>query len=810
MTEQSSTLDDAYFDRNQAVLAMAKLAMEQGYRVGLLTDPEEPDWPVLMMDLPTGQVGWHLPKEEIVISFPEYPSEWDGHSLEEKRNRMHNFIASETISEPNMGIVCKTRPSYNLDEVLARGNLYAAWSKVLENKGCAGVDGQSLSDFERNLEKNLAVLRQEVRNKTYRPLPLLQIQIEKDTGEFRFLGVPAVRDRVLQTAVALVVTPLFEAEFEECSFAYRKGRSVDKAIRQVIRLRDTGYRWVVDADIRSFFDEIDHALMLKEVALLIKDPEIIRLIRTWLNAEVLEDGKIIRKEKGLPQGSPISPLLANLYLDHLDEALLDKNHRIVRFADDFLILCKDRPRAEKALELTEKVLKGLRLKINEDKTRIVDFNSGFRFLGFQFIRSIAFKLMEETTEDPLSVKTLVEYEEKNTQKCECEPSKQHPEPESHRPLKISVTESGIETEEFVEPRKPPNNLYLPTGDVPDDISTGSDPLMRTLYLMKHGLILGKESERLVIRRKGEVIQEIPAIKVDQVMVFGNSQITTQAMQFCLLEKIPIYLLSGRGKYYGVVDSFDTDPVLLHRDQFTAAGDNTFCLKLAKQFIYGKIRNSRLILMRHSRNREAPAFFKVADNLKTILSSLQSAENLDQLRGFEGYAAKLYYSAFADTLDKQWCFKKRVRRPPTDPVNAMLSYGYSLLFYNIYSLLRAKGLNPHVGYLHPLRSGHPALASDLIEEFRAIIVDTVVLNLILNRKVTPDDFTPGKDSSEACMLGDKPRTLFIRAFEKKMNASIAHPSTMVKSDYRRCIQYQIQQLIAVIRGKQAEYEPMVLR
>ncbi len=274
----------------------------------------------------------------------------------------------------------------------------------------------------------------------------------------------------------------------------------------------------------------------------------------------------------------------------------------------------------------------------------------------------------------------------------------------------------------------------------EEPTADSDPILRTLYLMEHGCVLGKESERLVVRKNGEVLQEVPAIKVDQIMVFGNSQITTQAMAFCLIERIPIVLLSGRGRYYGVIDSLDTDPVLLQRDQFQRSADPDFCLEVARAIVTGKLQNMRLILRRYARKREAPALTAAERSLQGFVADIEKARTLDALRGYEGIGSKAYFEALRTLLPAAWGFKKRVRQPPTDPFNALLSYGYTLLFYNIYALVRARGLSPHAGFLHPLRAGHPALVSDLIEEFRALVVDALVLSLVLNGRLALEDFT----------------------------------------------------------------------
>lgn len=344
----------------------------------------------------------------------------------------------------------------------------------------------------------------------------------------------------------------------------------------------------------------------------------------------------------------------------------------------------------------------------------------------------------------------------------------------------------------------------------EDLPADHEPLLRTLYLLQHGQVLGKESERLIVRQEQKIVREIPAIKVDQIMVFGNAQITTQAMQFCLQERIPIYLLSGQGHYYGVIDSFSTEPVLLQREQFLRADDPAFCLKLATALVHGKVANSKLMLQRLARRHNAVVLTSAAAALTNALTNLDGATSLDELRGFEGNAAKVYYQALSASLDSSWGFSQRVRQPPTDGINAMLSYGYTLLFYNIYSLLRSRGLNPQVGFLHALRQGHPALASDMVEEFRALVVDAVVWKLALNQHVTPDDFDYPKTAGEGCFLKPHARQVFIKVLEEKLNSAITHPGTGIQLDYRRCMEYQVQHLTQVIRGTETDYQAMVPR
>lgn len=266
-------------------------------------------------------------------------------------------------------------------------NIRAAWVRVRDNRGCAGVDGISIEDFEVSLPQDLALLAAELRQESYRALPLLRLLVDKGNGEARVLCVPAVRDRVAQSAALNVLEPLFEAQFEDCSFAYRKGRSVRQAVHKVKEYYDHGYRWVLDADIDAFFDSVPHDRLLAKVARLVLDESVLRLIRLWVEAEVWDGEQVLRLTKGIPQGSVVSPMLANLYLDELDEELLARGLRLVRYADDFLVLCKDREKAHQAAELTESILKSMSLEL--DEADVVHFDQGFRFLGVIFCRSAA-------------------------------------------------------------------------------------------------------------------------------------------------------------------------------------------------------------------------------------------------------------------------------------------------------------------------------------------------------------------------------------------------------------------------------------
>jgi group II intron reverse transcriptase/maturase len=228
-----------------------------------------------------------------------------------------------------------------LEEILARGTLRCAFERVRENQGCRGADGMTVGRFEADLERELDRLQDRLLRRCYHPFPLLQFTVPKRSGGVRHLCVPTVRDRVVQTAVDLVVRPVFEAEFEDCSYAFRQGRSVRDAVRKVCELRDRGYRWLVDADIDDCFGSIPHDRLLARLARLPLDGYVLELFECWIRVELYDGRRLFTPDRGIPQGSVVSPLLANLFLDELDESLQLFEQVIVRYADDFLVLCRD-------------------------------------------------------------------------------------------------------------------------------------------------------------------------------------------------------------------------------------------------------------------------------------------------------------------------------------------------------------------------------------------------------------------------------------------------------------------------------------
>ncbi len=261
--------------------------------------------------------------------------------------------------------------------------LHRAFKAVKRNRGAAGVDKVSIGMFEQNLEQNLLTLMTQLKDGSFRPKPLRRVHIDKGGGKTRPLGIPAVRDRVAQEVLRQLLSPLFEQIFHDDSYGFRPGRSCHQAVERVLELWRQGHTHVLDADIKGFFDNIPHSVIMTGLCAEVADGNILGLVERFLKAGVMEDGKFLPTRVGTPQGGVISPLLANIALNSLDWQLHDAGYHMVRYADDFVVLCQTEAQAQEAHLLVQRHLTGIGLSLSAEKTKITRFAEGFLFLGFR-------------------------------------------------------------------------------------------------------------------------------------------------------------------------------------------------------------------------------------------------------------------------------------------------------------------------------------------------------------------------------------------------------------------------------------------
>ena len=274
-----------------------------------------------------------------------------------------------------------------IDKVARADTLQLAWAKVARNRGAAGVDGQSVVKFAARAEDYLQELEQALKQGSYRPEPVKRVEIPKGPGQTRPLGIPVVKDRIVQTALKLVIEPIFENEFHHSSYGFRPGRSCHAALREVDRLIKAGHTHVVDADLKGYFDSIPHQRLLARVEERISDGRILELIQAYLSQDIVRGAERWTPTGGTPQGAVISPLLANLYLHPLDGLMHSKGYRMVRYADDFVVLCQTAEQAHAALAEVRTWVEDNGLTLHPDKTHVGDCRDdgqGFDFLGYRF------------------------------------------------------------------------------------------------------------------------------------------------------------------------------------------------------------------------------------------------------------------------------------------------------------------------------------------------------------------------------------------------------------------------------------------
>ena len=274
-----------------------------------------------------------------------------------------------------------------IDKVYRRQTLEGAWQHVRRNRGAAGVDGQSIKRFAARETEYLGELAQALKDGSYRAQAVRRVEIPKGQGKMRPLGIPTVKDRIVQMAVKQVIEPIFEHEFEPMSYGFRPGRSSKEALREVDALIKAGYTHVVDADLEAYFDTIPHTRLMERIEERISDGRVLALLGQWLQQDIVKDASRWKATGGTPQGAVISPLLANIYLHPLDQRMKQSGYRMVRYADDFVILCQSAEAAQQALEEVRVWVQAHGLTLHPDKTHVGDCSQvgqGFEFLGYRF------------------------------------------------------------------------------------------------------------------------------------------------------------------------------------------------------------------------------------------------------------------------------------------------------------------------------------------------------------------------------------------------------------------------------------------
>ena len=274
-----------------------------------------------------------------------------------------------------------------LEEILSRDNMNKAYKKVYQNKGTSGVDGITVEEIADYIKENREIILNQIRKRKYKPQPVRRVQIPKENGKKRNLGIPTVMDRIIQQAIVQVISPIFEEQFKETSYGFRPGRSCEQAVIKALEYLNDGYEWIVDIDLEKFFDTVNQDKLITIIGKTIKDGDVVSLIRKYLSAGVMENGVLKPTKVGTPQGGNLSPLLSNIMLNELDKELEARGLNFVRYADDCIILVKSEKAADRVLtSITKFIEKKLGLKVNAEKSKVTR-PTQTKYLGFSFWKS---------------------------------------------------------------------------------------------------------------------------------------------------------------------------------------------------------------------------------------------------------------------------------------------------------------------------------------------------------------------------------------------------------------------------------------
>jgi CRISPR-associated protein Cas1 len=339
--------------------------------------------------------------------------------------------------------------------------------------------------------------------------------------------------------------------------------------------------------------------------------------------------------------------------------------------------------------------------------------------------------------------------------------------------------------------------------------------MHPLYIVEQGARLSHNGRRLVISKDNAKLSSAPVVHVSEVVLMGNIGLTTPVIKLLLRENIDVVFLTQDGSYCGRLVGQATPHVILRRKQYRCQEDGQFLLAMAQAIVRGKIANMRTLLMKHNRERGDPLVSAAIESLGQALEQVPRKTAIASLSGVEGAATAAYFGAWKRLLKDDWKFEKRLRRPPPDPINVMLSFGYTLLARTVQGAVESTGLDPYAGFLHSVEYNRPSLALDLMEEFRPV-VDGVILWCCNGDQVTPGDFTPG-NAKRPVVISDQAKKRFIQAYERRMEQKIAYPRRVFAQTeageqlpLRRCIHAQARQIVGCVQKFRPDYQAMEFR
>ncbi len=637
-------------------------------------------------------------------------------------------------------------------------NIRQAYRHVLQNSAVKSENDYYSENEEPTLDQSATLQNtqkqlEQIQQKEYRVPELSGVILEKPGGGVRTLSIPPFTDRVLQRALGQIMTPALEQLFYQHSYGYRPGKSRLTAKDCIQRAWRNGYRWVYESDIEDFFDSVNlQRLRERLIALYDNDPAIGAII-DWMSAPVRYEGDLIQRKNGLPQGSPLSPLLANLMLDDFDSDMHDAGFMLIRYADDFVVLCKDQKQAQRASKVAQQSLAEHGFTLNEAKTQIKSMEQGFKYLGYLFVNDMA-----------------LDIDRKGKKKSTATPHQSWLRNIAQKPAtRIKQKQAG----QLTSNAKNQNHHQIGERE-------GRGTL---LYLTGNNTVISTSAKQVHVHRDDKLEYNLPWNSLQAILVFGNHHFTMPAMHAAMHAGVPVHFAANSGKYRGTL--WNAQPAI-YSYQLWISQNETFessenALYASRQIVKARIIHMKEILRQRKIDTSHTSFDKT-------ISKLHNCKALSELNGQEGNASREYFQLLQQVIPEQYGFKGRNRRPPTDPFNALLSLGYTVLYGYCESVIRASGLLPWIGFYHQPRGRHATLASDLMEPFRHI-VERTALTMLSQQSLKLEDFY--YTQAGACYLTNTARRKYFANLSQRFDTSIkargqTESHKVIHHMYRQCV------------------------
>lgn len=600
-------------------------------------------------------------------------------------------------------------------------SLRRAWQEVRDNDAADGELGPGVRRFEAEENARLERLVADLAWSAYGPDVLTEVTITTD-GAQRRLHIPSVRDRIVARAILTVVTPYVDPHLGPSSYAYRPGLGVVDAVQALARLREEGCAWVLRTDIDDCFPTVPTSYARRLLGVLVADADLLAVVDLLLARPFVARGHGSRRMRGLPQGCPLSPLLANLVLAEVDADLLRVGFPMIRYADDIAVTTSTEAEAWEAARILTASLRRLSMELGAEDTAVMSFEEGFTFLGEDF-----------------------------------------------------------------GPRYPPVLAEVRV----------DEPERKILYVGAQGGRLRTQSGRLIVENSADTeVLDVPTGLVSRVVCFGSVGVSAGVRSWALSNGVGIVFASRRGSYLGsfVGAAERARPDRVRRQ--VAAWGTAPALTLGRAIVEAKITKQIVVLQRLGRREHAELVPGAIAAMTHALALLPEATNAAELMGVEGAAAAAYFPALGSLLPVDLSFTHRTRQPPLDVANSALSFLYTVLLGECVTALYAAGLDPGFGILHADDETRPSLALDLIEEFRPLVVDQIVVTAG-RRGTLKSEHARTEEGRAGVLLSRAGRDALMAAYERRMLTRTSGALPDFTGTIRRHLYRQAQRLALAI-------------